>query len=97
MDWTHSAVELSRQVRAFNPFPVAQTVLHGETCRIWMARALPGQAAAGNIVSLVDGITVGCGEGLLKIEELQMPGGKRLLARDFLAGNPLRVGERFCN
>jgi methionyl-tRNA formyltransferase len=97
MDWTHSAIELSRQVRAFNPFPVAQTVLHGETCRIWMARALPGQAAAGNIVSVVDGITVGCGEGLLKIEELQMPGGKRLLARDFLAGNPLRVGERFGN
>ena len=97
MDWAHSAVELSRQVRAFNPFPVAQTVLHGETCRIWMARALPGQAAAGNIVSVVDGITVGCGEGLLKIEELQMPGGKRLLARDFLAGNPLRVGERFGN
>ena len=97
MDWMHSAIELSRQVRAFNPFPVAQTVLHGETCRIWMARALPGQAAAGNIVSVVDGITVGCGEGLLKIEELQMPGGKRLLARDFLAGNPLRVGERFGN
>lgn len=95
MDWTHSAVDLSRQVRAFNPFPVAQTLLHGETCRIWMARALPGQAAAGSIVSVADGITVGCGEGLLKIEELQMPGGKRLLARDFLAGNPLRVGERF--
>jgi methionyl-tRNA formyltransferase len=97
MDWTQSAIELSRQVRAFNPFPVAQTLLHAETCRIWMARALPGQAAAGNIVSVVDGITVGCGEGLLKIEELQMPGGKRLLARDFLAGNPLRVGERFGN
>lgn len=97
MDWTHSAIELSRQVRAFNPFPVAQTVLHGETCRIWMARAMPGQATAGNIVSVVDGITVGCGEGLLKIEELQVPGGKRLLARDFLAGNPLRVGERFGN
>jgi methionyl-tRNA formyltransferase len=95
MDWVHSAVELSRQVRAFNPFPVAQTVLHGETCRIWMARALLGQAAAGRIVSVAEGITVGCGEGLLKIEELQMPGGKRLLARDFLAGNPLRVGEHF--
>lgn len=95
MDWTHSAIELSRQVRAFNPFPVAQTALHGETCRIWMARALPGQAAVGSIVSVADGITVGCGEGLLKIEELQMPGGKRLLARDFLAGNRLRVGEHF--
>ncbi len=97
MDWTHSAVELSRQVRAFNPFPVAQTVLHGATYRIWMARAMPGQAAVGNIVSVEDGITVGCGAGLLKIEELQKAGGKRLLARDFLAGNPIQVGERFGN
>jgi methionyl-tRNA formyltransferase len=95
MDWTHGAAQLSRQVRAFNPFPVAQTLLHGETCRIWMARAMPGHADAGSIVSIVDGITVGCGEGLLKIEELQMPGGKRLLTRDFLVGHPLQVGEHF--
>jgi methionyl-tRNA formyltransferase len=95
IDWTHSAVELSRQVRAFNPFPVAQASLNGETCRIWMATALPGTAPAGQIVSLDNGITVGCGEGLLKIEELQMPGAKRLPARDFLAGRNLKVGDSF--
>lgn len=95
IDWTRSAVELSRQVRAFNPFPVAHSLLHGETCRIWMAHAVAGQAAPGSIVDLADAITVGCGEGLLKIEELQMPGGKRLRARDFLAGHALQIGERF--
>ena len=95
IDWTLSASELSRQVRAFNPFPVAQTSLQGETCRLWMAVALPGLARAGEIVNLNDGITVGCGEGLLKIEELQMPGGKRLLAREFLAGRNLKVGDYF--
>lgn len=95
IDWTRSAVELSRQVRAFNPFPVAHSLLHGETCRIWMAQAVVGQAAPGSIVDLADAITVGCGEGLLKIEELQMPGGKRLRARDFLAGHALQIGECF--
>jgi len=93
IDWKHSAVELSRQTRAFNPFPVAQTTLHGKVCRIWMAHALAGQAEPGRIVSLIDGLTVGCGSGLLKIEELQMPGGKRLSASDFLTGHPLQVGE----
>jgi len=95
IDWKHSAVELSRQVRAFNPFPVAQTTLHGKVCRIWMAYALAGQAEPGRIVSLESGLTVGCGNGLLRIEELQMPGGKRLSAQEFLLGHSLQIGEYF--
>ena len=95
IDWHKSAEELSRQVRAFNPFPIAQSTLKRETCRIWMAQALPGNAAPGTIVAVDNGIVVGCGHGLLKIDELQMPGGKRLKAREFLAGNPLASGERF--
>ena len=95
INWHDSAENLSRQVRAFNPFPVAQTQLHGETCRIWLAQALPGQANAGEVVAVDDGIVVGCGNGLLRILELQMPGGKRLKARDFLAGHALNIGEKF--
>lgn len=95
IDWHQDAEALSRQVRAFNPFPVAQSTLQGDTCRIWMAQALYGQAEPGTIVSLDQGIIVGCGKGLLKIDELQLPGGKRLKARDFLAGNPLKLGDKF--
>jgi methionyl-tRNA formyltransferase len=95
IDWQRPADELSRQVRAFNPFPVAQTRLNGEVCRIWMATSLPGGAEAGRIVDTADGIVVGCGEGLLRIEELQMPGGKRLAARDFLQGHALQAGQVF--
>lgn len=95
IDWHQDAEALSRQVRAFNPFPVAQSTLEGDTCRIWMAQALDGQAEPGTIVSLDQGIIVGCGKGLLKIDELQLPGGKRLKARDFLAGNPLKLGDKF--
>ena len=95
IDWRKSAQELSRQVRAFNPFPVAQASLLGQPCRIWMALALPGQASPGVVTDVKDGIVVGCGKGLLRIEELQMPGGKRLAAKDFLLGHPLKVGDRF--
>ena len=95
LDWTCSAQELSRKVRAFNPFPVAQSILHGEICRVWMAHAIDGKAEPGRIVDVSNGIVVGCGQGLLRIEELQMPGGKRLSAKQFLTGKSLQPGDCF--
>lgn len=95
LDWICSAQELSRKVRAFNPFPVAQSILHGEICRIWMAHAIDGKAEPGRIVDVSNGIVVGCGQGLLRIEELQMPGGKRLSAKQYLTGKPLQPGDCF--
>jgi methionyl-tRNA formyltransferase len=99
IDWQKTAAELSRQVRAFNPFPVAQSIMKNGSeeriYRIWMATAVPGEARPGQIVDVSDGIKVGCGQGLLRIEELQLPGGKRLLARDFLAGHALKAGDCF--
>lgn len=95
IDWSKPAADLSRQVRAFNPFPVAQTTLDGEVCRIWFATDLPGKAEPGVVVDTDDGILVGCGDGLLKITSLQMPGGKRLSASEFLRGHPLSMGHRF--
>jgi methionyl-tRNA formyltransferase len=95
IDWQKSAIEISRQVRGFNPFPVAQSKLKGEICRIWMASAKTGNAKAGEIVSVQDGITVGCGDGLLQITELQAPGGKRLTAQAFAQGHNLQVGDLF--
>lgn len=95
IDWQHSAAAISRQVRAFNPFPVAQSQLNQQTCRIWMATAEAGQAPPGEIVGVHDGILVGCGEGLLRITELQAPGGKRMPAAAFVQGHNLQVGDRF--
>ncbi|MDP1659130.1 MAG: methionyl-tRNA formyltransferase [Methylotenera sp.] len=95
IDWHKSAIEVSRQVRAFNPFPVAQGTLKDAVCRIWMATAKAGKAKAGEIVSVHDGVTVGCGEGLLHITELQAPGGKRLSAQAFVQGHNLQVRDLF--
>lgn len=95
IDWSKSAVEISRQVRAFNPFPVAQSLLKDEVCRIWMATALEGNAKPGEVVSVQDGISVGCGAGILHVTELQAPGGKRLPAQAFVQGHHLKVGDYF--
>jgi methionyl-tRNA formyltransferase len=99
LDWSESALVISRQVRAFNPFPVTHTKLNGELCRLWMATEYKGRATAspnaGEVVDIEDSIVVACGEGLLSIEELQMPGGKRLLADDFIRGHAIKVGHKF--
>lgn len=95
LDWTQTATVLSRQVRAFNPFPVATAQFRGETCRIWFALSGEGKATAGEIVALGDAIRLGCGEGLLEITELQMPGAKRQSAQQFIQGQHVKLGEMF--
>ncbi len=95
LDWCQPAAALSRQVRAFNPFPGAQAMMRGEVWKLWFATAVAGEGAPGAVLDLRDGVTVACGSGALRIESLQKPGGKRLSAREFLAGTPLNVGDRF--
>jgi methionyl-tRNA formyltransferase len=100
IDWHKSAREISRQIRAFNPFPVAQSYLRDEVCRIWMAtvdaaHSHSNAVKAGEIISVHDGVLVACGEGVLHITELQAPGGKRLNAQAFVQGHHLKVGEVF--
>jgi methionyl-tRNA formyltransferase len=95
IDWNQVAEVLSRQVRAFNPFPVAQAVMKGESWKIWFARAVTGSGQPGTVLGLQGGIHVACGQGALCIEELQKPGGRRMGWKDFLAGNPVQVGDRF--
>jgi methionyl-tRNA formyltransferase len=95
IDWNKSADAISKQVRAFNPFPVATAILNGEVCRIWMATKKPGKGRAGEVMATNETIDVACGEDILCIHELQLPGGKRLKAHEFLTGRQLTVGTQF--
>jgi methionyl-tRNA formyltransferase len=93
VDWSMEAQRIERQVRAFDPWPVAETLLHGERLRIWSARALfeasgaPGGAAPGTVLGLRDdGLQVACGSGALLITSLQPPGKRVMSAAEFLRG-----------
>ena len=90
IDWGLDAVTLERQVRAFNPWPVAQTLLNGEPLKIWQARATPRVASAtpGSVLLLEEGrLLVACGEGQLAIERLQCAGRRVVSAADFAHGH----------
>ncbi|MGO9935532.1 MAG: methionyl-tRNA formyltransferase [Steroidobacteraceae bacterium] len=103
--WSHDAASIWRQIRAFNPWPVAETRLRGEQLRIWEAELLdstqagadpaaPGTAPGSVLAAAPDGIDVACGRGVLRVTRLQLAGRKALPARDFLQGHTL-AGARF--
>ena len=97
IDWRKPAVEIERQVRAFNPVPGAQTRLGEMALKIWHARvvtAAPG--VPGTVIAAEPGgVVVACGKDALCITELQRAGGRRLAAQAFLSGFMLARGTRF--
>lgn len=100
LDWTRPAVELDRQVRAFNPWPGAFTTWQGRRFKVWRAAPLPdwqGEAPPGTIVVLEDGVAVATGEGALRLEEVQLAGKRRMDIEAFLCGQRecegVRLGE----
>ncbi len=98
LDWRREAEVLVRQVRAFNPWPVAEASLDdGRTLRIWSAASLDASstAAPGTVMAAgPDGIDVATGKGLLRIEVLQPPGSRPMDASDYLNAHSLS-GHRF--
>ncbi|MFG5778516.1 methionyl-tRNA formyltransferase [Comamonas sp. J-3] len=98
VNWADSAEQIDRRIRAFNPFPAASTRIGDEVVKLWVAQidsaARAADAQPGQILSATDaGVVVACGEGALRITELQRPGGKRLAAADFLRGHALQAGQ----
>jgi methionyl-tRNA formyltransferase len=96
IDWTKVLLSWTAIIRAFNPFPGAQAVFAGQTVKLWRATPVEASGEIGQILAVDRStIVVACGEGALAISELQKAGGKRLPVQQFLAGHPLKVGDRF--
>lgn len=96
IDWTQPAATLVRKLRAFDPFPGGTAQLADVTLKCWRAELATGSGVPGEILAVApNGITVACGDGAVRLVELQKPGGRRLASADFLAGFGVAVGQRF--
>jgi len=98
LDWSAGVVEIDRRVRAFNPWPMAETSFAGEPLRVLRARIADqpvSDAAPGTLLGIAeDGLRVACGDGVLAVRELQRAGKRPVSARDF--ANAVRLdGLRF--
>ena len=97
IDWKRPAREVLRHIHGLSPFPGAwcEIASDGEPARIKILRCEPakGSGAAGEVLD--DGLTVACGDGAIRILELQREGKARMKADDFLRGTPLKPPARF--
>jgi methionyl-tRNA formyltransferase len=97
IDWSLPAHVTERRIRAFNPFPGATFTFGSESIKVWRAEVgkSAAEAAPGTVLAAGPaGIDVATGEGVLRMLELQRPGGRRLSAADFLRGFALTPGMR---
>ncbi len=85
VQWAEPAARLERRLRAFDPFPGCSTALGGTPVKLWRARVVPGLGRPGQVLQAQgDHLVVACGQDALALLELQLPGGKRISAREFL-------------
>ena len=100
IDWTQDVTAVWRQVRAFNPWPVAETRLAGEQLRLWDAERVRADGTAGEpgrvLATAPHGIDIACGTGVLRVTRLQVAGRKPVTAAEFLRSTKIdgvRLGE----
>jgi len=92
IDWLRPAVEIDRQIRAFNPWPIAQTQWNGQQLRVWDAEPIesPATTSPGKVLATsAAGIDVGTGRGVLRMTRVQAAGRKALSAAEFLNAHRL--------
>lgn len=96
--WSDSAEQIARRLRAFDPFPGGVAQLDGEALKVWRADVVDAQGRSGepgDVLSVSsEGPVVACGQGAVRLVELQRAGGKRLPAAAFLQARAMKPGER---
>jgi methionyl-tRNA formyltransferase len=96
VDWSAPAALIERRIRAFDPFPGVTARLDAEVIKLWRAEQVDGSGPPGCIIGASGaGLVVACGEGALRLVELQRPGGKRVPAAAFVQAHPDLPGRCF--
>lgn len=96
IDWSRPAVEIERRARAFDPAPGVWSMIRGEAVKLWSCSVEPGAVGAepgAVILAGSGGLVVACGEGALRVGQMQRPGGKRMDSAACLSGFKIAVGE----
>jgi methionyl-tRNA formyltransferase len=96
LDFNLPAKLLERKIRALNPAPVAHALIDGVAFKLWRAELVerPAHAKIGQFFIQDHQLLIACGEGALRIVELQKPGGKRLPVAEFLKGSTTIIEKR---
>jgi methionyl-tRNA formyltransferase len=92
IDWSQSAKDIDLKIRAFNPWPVAFTLLNGKPLRIYMSKVVEENSdqKPGTVISeSSEGIVIATGDGVLSFSRLQLPGKKAMDVKDFINGQSL--------
>jgi methionyl-tRNA formyltransferase len=97
IDWSHSAEQIARKIRAMHPHPGCYTMWEGKRLKILRAHPIltnsQSASAPGTVAqALSDTLVVNCGIGSLRVEEVQLEGKKKMLVQDFLRGSTMPVG-----
>jgi len=98
IDWNAAAADIARRIRAFDPVPGATATLGARSIRLRRAAVVATTASArpGSVLAAgSDGIVVACGEGALRVDELQPAGGRTMSAAAFVAGRGVAAGDAF--
>jgi len=91
IDWTRSAVEIERQVRAFNPWPGTHTRAGDLLLKVWKVEVVEG--VSGNPGEVLADFIVATGQGGVRIRELQPANSKRMPVDAFMRGHAVKVGS----
>jgi methionyl-tRNA formyltransferase len=94
IDWSQPCAEIERRIRALRPAPGARTRLRGEVLKLWRSECVEGSGAPGTVLVASEALVIACGNGALVVRELQLAGGRRLAAAEFLRGHSVEAGQR---
>jgi methionyl-tRNA formyltransferase len=97
IDWNRDADEIERDIRAYNPYPGASSLINNTQVKIWQTKVNKENGrTSGEVIEVKKNVlVVACGKGSLSIEILQRPNSKAMSAGDFLQGFQIKAGDRF--